>query len=316
MIELVDVLRPGKLGALEKALAKLGKSGKPAIILAGGTDLLVYAKDGKIPPAVWIDITGIESLKKIEEKKGELRLGAMITWKAGDESSEVRRHASALTDSCRVFASPPIRGLGTFAGNIANASTAGDSLPPLYALDAEVELSRDGEVRRLPIDQVILGVRKSALKKREVITEIRIPIVPAQRSVFLKLGPRQALAISKLSVAVAATIENGRARDVRIALGAVAPTVVRARSAEALLEGTTLADLEIRQAAELAKEAASPIDDVRSTAAYRRAMVSVGVRRALERLRRGEVGGDLVESAAPRSSGDGAAARLPLVDAE
>lgn len=300
MIDLVDLVRPVKLKELAKTLER---TRGPSILLAGGTDLLVYAKDGKIPPAVWIDITGIDGLKKLEVKKGTLRLGALVTWKAGDESADVRRHASALTDSCRVFASPPIRGLGTFAGNIANASPAGDSLPALYALEAEIVLSRDGVERTLPIDRLILGVRKTALKKRELITEIRIAVVPERRSVFLKLGPRQALAISKLSVAVAATMANGRAKDVRIALGAVAPTVVRAREAEAMLEGTTLADEEIAHASERAKEAASPIDDVRSTAAYRRALVAVGVRRALERLRRNATGGDLVLSAAAESGG-------------
>lgn len=293
MIDLIDVLRPTSLEALDSRWRKVRER---SIVLAGGTDLLVYGKDGKIPPAVWLDITGIDALRSLEVRKGALRIGALVTWKQGDESPEVRAHASALLDSCRVFASPPIRGLGTFGGNVANASPAGDSLPPLYALDAKIVLHRDGETRRLAIGDLILGVRKTSLKKREIIKEIRIPIVPKRRSVFLKLGPRQALAISKLSVAVSATWTKGKVSDVRIALGAVAPTVVRARRAEALLEGAVLTDRTIRDAAEIAREAASPIDDVRSTARYRLAVIAVGVRRALERLRDGQLGGDLVAS--------------------
>src|SRR5207249_3922647 len=143
------------------------------------------------------------------------------------------------------------------------------------------------------------GVRKTAIRPNEVITEIRVPVVPARRSVFLKLGPRQALAISKVSVAVAAEARRGRFSNVRIALGAVAPTVVRVPEAEALLEGGTFEDPALEKAAELAAAVATPISDVRASAGYRSAMVRVLTRRALERLRAGEPGGDAVIAGQP-----------------
>jgi carbon-monoxide dehydrogenase medium subunit len=193
----------------------------------------------------------------------------------------VARHLPSLPQACAVIGGPQIRNRGTLGGNLANASPAADTVPPLYAADAVVEVVSVSARREVPITRFFTGPRRSVLARDEIIVGVRVPRREGVRGAFLRLGQRQAQAISKVSVAVALAFKDGRPSFARIALGAVAPTVVRApRAEEALLAGGADA---LRRARELVMEEIAPIDDLRSTREYRRQMAGVLLERAVRK---------------------------------
>jgi CO/xanthine dehydrogenase FAD-binding subunit len=185
----------------------------------------------------------------------------------------------SLPEACSVIGGPQIRNRGTLGGNLANASPAADSVPSLAVSDAVVEVAGPTGRRELPVLELASGPRRSALRPGELIVGVRVPRREGVRGAFLRLGQRQAQAISKVSVAVHVRGTGPRPDDVRVAFGAVAPTVIRAPRVEAALLAGSL-----ERALVAAREEVRPIDDVRSTAAYRREMAAVLLRRALERL--------------------------------
>lgn len=260
-----------------------------ARLLAGGTDVLVRLKDALVWPPL-IDLSHVDELRGITCDDGVLRLGARTTYTELERDSLVARHAGVLAEAAREVGSPAIRNRGTLAGNLANASPAGDTIPALYALDAELELRSSAGARVVSITAFFQGPGRTVLQPQELICAVRIPIRPGWRGAFERLGQRAALAISKVSAAVCVCLHNGIVHDVRIALGAVAPTVVRAADAEQHLCGAPLSDAACERAGELAAQAATPISDIRSDAAYRRAMCAVLVRDALRRCRGSEGG--------------------------
>src|SRR5262245_30203065 len=264
--------------ALDEALELLAQRPGEIRPLAGGTDVLVKAKDGLVNPASLFDVSLIPELRGIEEEGAFLRIGAAVTHSELMASPLVARYVPALPPACAVIGGPQIRNRGTLGGNLANASPAADTVPALFAVDATVELCSVSERRELKIDELATGPRQTSLQPDELIVAVRVPKRPRLRGVFLRLGQRQAQAISKVSIAVTASFEDGKPDFVRVAYGAVAPTVIRAPEAERLLlEGGAAA---LEQALEAAREAVRPIDDLRSTAAYRRAMSGVLLRRA------------------------------------
>lgn len=274
------VVRPRNLA---EALDLLREPG--ARILAGGTDLVVQAKEGVVDETLWIDVSGLREIRRIDETPREVRIGAAVTHAEIVESAVVRRWCPALPMACRWVGSPQIQNRGTLAGNLANASPAGDALPALWAADAVVHLrSRKGR-RAIPVAAFMLGPRKTARKAGEMITHISIPKRPDRRAcalgAFVKIGQRQSLAISKVMVGVHALAADGRILSAGIGLGAVAPTILRAREAERLVAGKEITPDLAAEAGALAAAAARPIDDVRSTAAYRRRVTAVAVERAL-----------------------------------
>jgi CO/xanthine dehydrogenase FAD-binding subunit len=201
------------------------------------------------------------------------------------ESPLVREHAPALPQACGVIGGPQIRNRGTLGGNLANASPAADTVPALYVADAVVEIGSVSSRREVPIAGFFTGRRRTVLAQDELILGVRIPRRPGVRAVFRRLGQRQAQAISKVSVAVAMSFREGRPDHVRVALGAVAPTVVRAVETERILvEGGHTALLRAR---EIVKKEISPIDDLRSTREYRRAMAGILLERAVRAVAEG-----------------------------
>jgi xanthine dehydrogenase FAD-binding subunit len=194
----------------------------------------------------------------------------------------LRRFAPALPEACAVIGGPQIRNRGTLGGNLANGSPAADCVPPLYAADAVVELVSISARRELPIERFFTGPRQSVLEPDELILRVRIPKRAGVRAAFLRLGQRQAQAISKVSIAAALTFQDGRPDWARVAFGSVGPTVIRAREAEkALLAGGPEG---LRAAADAARGEVQPIDDLRSTRDYRRAMAGVLLERAIRKL--------------------------------
>jgi xanthine dehydrogenase small subunit len=247
-------------------------------VVAGGTDLLVQAKDGARTLDV-IDVTGIGELRAIEERDGGLWIGAGATHTDLLRSPLVARYAPALPQACAVIGGPQIRNRGTLGGNLANASPAADTVPALFVAEAKVEIAGADGRRSLPVEQFVLGRRETALQGGELITAVLVPRRDGVRGSFLRLGQRQAQAISKVSVAVSWQGTAEKPSQVRVAFGAVAPTVVRATAAEAILEQRGVAGLD--EACDAAMAAVTPIDDLRSTAEYRRAMAAVLLERAV-----------------------------------
>jgi CO/xanthine dehydrogenase FAD-binding subunit len=275
--------------SLNQALAALAEPGG-ATLLAGGTDLMPQGRAGKLPPArTLLNIRRVPGLEAVEVEGGILRLGTLTTISALLVNPLVRQHAPLLAEAADHFASDQIRNAATLGGNICNASPAGDMLPPLLALDAEVELASladDGSVRhhRLALDGFFTGPGRTRRGAFELLTAVRTPL-PAQGHVarFYKTGTRPALDISTISIAFAAQRDAaGRLHAVRVVLGAVAPTPLRARRTEALLEGQAVDAALAQRAAACAAEEATPIDDVRASAWYRRELVHNIMRRMLD----------------------------------
>ncbi|MEI2689398.1 MAG: FAD binding domain-containing protein [Anaerolineae bacterium] len=274
---------------LSEALALLSQHGEQARVIAGGTDLIIELERGVRRQQVLIDITRIPGLDSIGASGEEFTLGPLVTHNDVVASPLLVEQAFPLAQASWEVGAPQIRNRGTVAGNLITASPANDTITPLWALDGAVTLAsaQRGE-RRLPFDQFFLGVRRTAMQPDEMLVAIHLRALPAHaRGAFIKLGLRRAQAISLVNAAAVLDFDGDTVARARITLGAVAPTIVRAEAAEASLLGQPLSDAAIAQAAELAAQAARPIDDLRASAGYRRAMARVLVERALRQLRSG-----------------------------
>lgn len=278
---------------LEQALAALGLPGG-ATVLAGGTDLMPQTHAGRIrPAATLLNIRRVEGLDTVEVDGNALVLGALVSIERLRFDPLVARHAPLLADAAEHFASEQIRNAGTLGGNLCNASPAGDTLTPLLALDAEVELaalSAAGTVqrRRMPIGAFFTGPGRTARNADELLVGVRVPVAAGDAVWrYAKAGTRPALDISTIAVALAARrAGDARLTGVRLALGAVGPTPLRATGAEALLEGQVLDAARARAAAEAAAADARPIDDVRASGWYRRELVRNLTQRMLDDVAR------------------------------
>ena len=273
---------------LAGALALLAEHAGAARLVAGGTDVLVELSRGVRPTTTLIDIAGLRELKYVRREGDSIRIGALATHNDIIASAECVAGALPLAQACWEVGAPQIRARATVVGNIVTASPANDTITPLTALGAELVLaSREGE-RVVPLSEFYTGFRATALRPDELVREIRVPALrDNQRGLFVKLGLRRAQAISVIDLAIVLTLDDGRASDVRIALGCVAPTIVRAPSAEAFLAGKTLDAATCAEAGRLAAADIQPIDDVRGSATYRRSTVASLVGEALGRIAAG-----------------------------
>jgi xanthine dehydrogenase iron-sulfur cluster and FAD-binding subunit A len=275
---------------LDEALAFLANYGERARIVAGGTDVIVELSRGFRPTATLIDITALPGLRRISLNDGIISLGALTTHNDVVASTLCRQRALPLAQACWEVGAPQIRTRGTIAGNLITASPANDTITPLVALDAEVVLLSAGGERVLPLSDFYLGVRRTALASDELLREIRFPALGEnQRGRFVKLGLRRAQAISVIDAAVVLTFDEAEVTEARIALGSLAPTIVRAATAEDFLAGKTLTPEVCSEAATLACAAVAPIDDVRGTAAYRLQTLHNLLARTLEELGRDDL---------------------------
>jgi len=270
---------------LLEALQILSQASEETRVLAGGTDILVNIQDGMLSPHTLVDIASLEELKQIEEKDGQLELGALVTHSQIAGSERLREKAPPLVQACAEIGSPQIRNLGTLGGNIITASPSGDTVPPLYVLEARLTLKSVKGKRQIPIEQFFTGVKETIIRPEEILTTISFPVLPASsKSFFKKLGQRKALAISKVSVAAIIDIQAGMIKDARIALGAVAPMVIRASQTETVLKGKTLEKDVISQATKIIVTESRAISDIRSTAEYRNEMVGVLLAQVMEEM--------------------------------
>jgi xanthine dehydrogenase iron-sulfur cluster and FAD-binding subunit A len=272
--------------SLADALSQLNAAGADTRLIAGGTDVMVELGRSSNLAKRLIDLTALEpELRYISEDDGRLTLGALTTHNDVLGSPAFRRDALPLVQACAEVGAPQIRARGTVAGNLVTASPANDTITALYVLDAEVEVASSNGRRRLSVEQFCTGFRQTALAPGELVRSISIrKLGPSRRGIFLKLGLRKAQAISVISVAVVVEFDGPRVTEARIALGCVAPTIVRVADAEASLAGSSLDRAARARAASLAAAAIAPIDDIRASAAYRRTTIAALVERALDQI--------------------------------
>lgn len=272
--------------SIEEASLLKEQYGDSARLLAGGTDLMLLIEREHDRPDALIDITRIPLLQRIEIVDQTANIGAAVTYSQLLTSDALCTAVPFLEKAIRTIGGVQVRNIATMVGNLANASPAGDTLPTLYVLEAEVHTFGPQGSRLVPINQFVLDVRKTALKPAELITHVSFKVPDSNwHSTFQKLGLRRSMAIAVASVAVLLHIEDGVIKQARVALGSIAPTVIRASEAEGSLVGSALEEDRIERAGQLASEAAKPIDDVRGSARYRRAVIVGLVRRALNELR-------------------------------
>ena len=271
----------------DEALFLLSHYGDKGRIIAGGTDLMVDLSENRIAPTqALIDITCIPDLGHIEIRRGRVTIGAAVTFTQILRSVELRRLTPFLLDAARTIGGWQIRNIGTLVGNVVNASPAADGVPPLYALDANIHvLTGNGSRRQIPIADFIQDVRKVALEAGEMVTAVSFPVPSRKwRMSFRKVGIRRSMAISVTNIAVMVMVEADMLKDARIALGAVAPTVLRMKQAEQSIIGSPVSAALISEASQLSRQTTRPIDDFRASASYRRMLVENLVRDQLNQL--------------------------------
>jgi len=271
--------------SLKEALHLLKQYKDKARLLAGGTDLIPKMKKRMVKATVVIDLNRIPGLSGIQLRKDGLHIGGLTRLAEIKESRLVREKAPVLAQAIGLMASPPIRNRATIVGNLCTASPAADTAPPLLVLDASVKLQSGKGERIVPLAKFFLGLQKTARRPEEILTKVIVPVQKGS-SAFLKLGRRKAFTLSLVSAAAFARVRDGKFEDVRLALGAVAPTPIRGRKIEEALQGKEASEENIIQAAELIREEVKPISDVRASEEYRREMSVVLTRRVL-----GQIGG-------------------------
>ncbi len=256
-------------------------------LLAGGTDLLVKIKLGRIVSGTFIYISDLKELQQLTVDNGTITIGAAVTHTQISGSPYIMKFAPALAAASASVGSPQIRNRGTIGGNSGNASPAGDTIAALMAYAAVVTIVGPEGVRKIPLNEFFTGPGRTVLKSDELILNFSFSAQQAgQGSAFEKLGKRKALAISIVNAAsFIAVDEDQTVTQARIALGSVAATPLRITAAENILIGRKLTDNVIVEAAKTAADSVKPIDDVRSEADYRKKMAAVLTQRALENSR-------------------------------
>jgi CO/xanthine dehydrogenase FAD-binding subunit len=255
----VDVLTPR---SLEEALAL--KAERPdAVPIQGGTDVMVELNFDRARPPALLNLNEVAELRGWSRENGTLRLGSGLTY---TEAMELREPLRALAEASRTVGGPQIRNRGTIGGNLGTASPAGDALPPLLVYGAVVEVASARGARLLALEEFLVGPKRNALEPDELIVAVRVP-APGPRQTFMKVGPRNAMVISVVSLAM--LVEDGQ---VRASYGSAGP-----------LPGLVVGSADDAMFPTKVAEAATPIDDVRGTARYRRHALRVLTQRALER---------------------------------
>ena len=270
---------------IDEVLALLAEHGDDARVIAGGTALVTMMKQRLVRPEVLVSLRDVEGLTGIQAAKGEIRLGALTTHREAELSPLVNEHSPVLAETYRRVATVRIRHMATVGGSLAHADPNQDSPVTLMALDARVEIRKTGGKREVPLAAFFRDYYETALEPGELITAVAVPPLPAASGgAYVKFLPRSADDYATVAVAAIVTLESGggRIREVRIALGSVAPTPIRARAAEALLAGSQPDDERVLAAVgEAVKVAVDPLTDHRGSAEYKREMAAVMASRAL-----------------------------------
>ncbi|MEW6081091.1 MAG: xanthine dehydrogenase family protein subunit M [Bacillota bacterium] len=267
---------------VEEVLEILAKHGHDASIIAGGTDLVVKLKDEVVKPGILVDILGLPLDKIQGSRAGGFRIGATVTASQMAKSPELRRELPVLVEAAKHLGGPQTSELATVGGNICNASPSGNLASVLMALDASVRLAGPNGERVVNLEDFFVGPGKTVMEPSEMLAEVVIPAIPSLYGTkYVKHTLRREMDIAIVGVAVLMIPEGKRVKKARIALSSVGPTILLAKKAQSILEGN-LFSLELaKAAAKSAQEEASYIDDVRSSAAYRRKVTPIVVKAAI-----------------------------------
>jgi len=274
---------------VEETCSLLSRSGAQAVVLAGGTDLLVKMKHRRTIPRRLINIKGIPNLNQIRhDERDGLRIGALTTIQAIEASSVIGKKFPAVKQAASVLGTSQIRNVGTIGGNLGNASPSAEFAPPLLTLGASVRCAGRGAERLIPIEEFFISPGKTALRQDELLTEVQVPNLPSgAQGIYLKHSLRK-MDVAIASAALLIVFDGDVCAEARIALGAVGPVPFRAKKAEQTLNGRKLAggpgEIELlEEVARVAAEESFPIDDFRALAAFRRHVIGMLVRQGLER---------------------------------
>lgn len=271
---------------LKEVNATLNEYGSDAKLIAGGTALVIMMKQRLVRPTCLISLRSVRGFNAIELRNGGISIGGLATHRAVEGSSLIRRRLPMLADTYHHVATLRVRNMATVGGGLAHADPNQDPPPSLIALGATVKATSANGSRTIPLDEFFKDYYETVLGPDEIITEVMVPKLPANTgAAYIKFLPRTADDYATVSAAAVLTLDKAKKiiADVRIALGSVGVTPIRATAAEALLRGQPLKTEVFAEAGEKAKEAVDPISDFRGSAAYKRDMAGVFVRRALEK---------------------------------
>jgi carbon-monoxide dehydrogenase medium subunit len=269
--------------SMQEACALLVQHGANAKVLAGGSDLLVKMKDGLMKPAYLVSLKNLDSLKAIRYQKGAgVIIGARATHSEVMNNDILQEKYRSVCEAAHTMAADQIRNIGTVGGNLVNAVPSADLPPILIALDSHARIVGPDRERNILLENFFLGPGKTVLENGEILAEIIIPDQPTTGSNYIKFGLRRAGALAVVGVASSVTVSDGTCQDVRIVLGAVAPTPIRARRAENVLRSKKISPELINEAGKIAAEESKPINDIRGSIEYRRNLVDVLTRRSLK----------------------------------
>ena len=270
---------------LDEAIAIMAQAKGEARPLVGGTDLLAQIKEGQRQPSVVVDVKGIPETNRLEFTPGEgLHIGSAVSYTDTASYRPLVENYPAILEACLLVGSVQVQNRASIGGNICNASPAGDTVPALLVYEAQAVIAGPHGQRQLPLEEFFLGPGQTVLAPDELLVEVVVPPPPANSgSMYLRFAPREEMDIAVAGVASLVVLDpqGRRCQRACIALAAVAPTPIRAREAEALLEGREITEDLIRQAGHLAAQASRPITDVRGSAEHRRELVIVLTRHTL-----------------------------------
>ena len=269
---------------VEETLAILAEYGEDARVIAGGTALVTMMRQRLVRPGCLVSVRDVQGLDRVEALNGTLRLGALVTHREAETSPLVTERIAVLAETFRRVATVRIRHMATLGGALAHADPNQDPPVTLLALGARVEIRGAGGRRELPIGEFFRDYYESALEPGELVTGVTVPVPPPGSGAgFVKFLPRTADDYATVAATAIVTLDGDRCREARIALGSVGVTPLRGRAAEALLSGERLSDGLLEAASEAVKGEVDPLTDHRGSAAYKRQMAAVMVRRALTR---------------------------------
>ena len=271
---------------LKEVNATLKEFGGDAKLIAGGTALVIMMKQRLVRPSCLVSLRSVRGLNGIELKNGGIAIGGLATHREVEGSPLIRRRLPVLAETYHHVATLRVRNMATVGGGLAHADPNQDPPPSLIALGATVKATSANGIRVIPLDEFFIDYYETVLEQDEIITEVMVPKLPPNTgAAYIKFLPRTADDYATVSAAAVLTLDKTRKTiaDVRIALGSVGVTPIRAREAEDLLRGQPLKTEAFAEAGEKAKEAVDPVSDFRGSAGYKKDMAAVFVRRALEK---------------------------------
>ena len=276
--------------SLREVHQNLKEFGTDVKLIAGGTALVIMMKQRLVSPACLISLRSLSGLKGIAQKNGGLQIGALVTHSELETSSLIRRRLPLLAETYHHVATRRVRNMATVGGGLAHADPNQDPPPTLIALGATAKVTSANGSREVPLETFFTDYYETILKPEEILTEIFVPVLPTgSGGAFLKFLPRTADDYATVSAAAVVTLDRAKKiiKDVRIAMGSVGATPIRAKEAEAVLRGQPVKPEGLQEAAEKAKQAVDPVSDFRGSAGYKKEMAGVFVRRALAKALEG-----------------------------